>query len=82
MLTGAWWGRRKARCERETAVVRQHEEELHRLTDNHAAALAEREALATELKAYARFLIASSLGDPVATEALVRHRPTASGDNA
>ena len=70
----AWTGYRNRRCQaalaRAETVLRGHLDSRDGLADAHAAAWAEREALAAELKAYTRILIAQSLRDPAATETL------------
>jgi hypothetical protein len=69
--TGFRHRRHQTRLGRAETVLRQHRDEQQRLATNHAAAVADREALAAELKAYTRLLIATSIGDPVSTEALL-----------
>jgi hypothetical protein len=78
----AWTGfldrRARARLARAQIDLQRRLDEHERLTAEHAAELAEREALAEECKAHARLLIAGFLGDPVATEGLTRTRPAPS----
>jgi len=69
-----WTGGRnrwnQAKLVRAETRLQQHLDERARLAANHAAALADREALAAELKEYTRVLIAGHLGEPVATQGL------------
>jgi hypothetical protein len=71
-----WTGFRNRRCQanlaRAEAELRRHHARLEWVAADHAATVADREALADELKATTRLEIAKHLGDPMATEALTR----------
>jgi hypothetical protein len=67
--------RRQASVARAQASLERHLDRERSLAANHAAALADRAALAEELKAHTRLLIAASLGDPAATSGLAFPRP-------
>lgn len=68
--------RARARLARAETGLQRRLDEDERLAARHAAELAQQAALAQECKEHARLLIATILGDPVATEGLTRTRPT------